>query len=98
MNDILEIDTTLSSGAAGDWFPIPVSCRGISYTIIPAAGSGKLQYTTSSRADVTAGSAVAHDAPEGLVTSQYSDWMHGEVTAIRLYRSTGTVRLTAVCR
>lgn len=98
MNDILEIDTTLSTGSAGDWYEIPVGFRGISYTIIPTAGSGKLQYTTDTRANVKSGAAIANDAPEGLVTAQYADWMHGEVTAIRLYRVTGTVRLIATCR
>lgn len=96
VNDIMgyEYDSgDIDSGSAGDWILIPDNVRDIICTLEIDSGEGKLQTTTNKVADVISDNdVVPHDWDNGSVTENTQD-KAPPVTAIRLYRISGTIRL-----
>lgn len=96
---IYEYEDTKTAAANGDSVLIPgdKKLKVISVTIIPTAGSGKIQTTTSSVADVMADAALWDDTNAGVVASQTT--MALELcTAIRQVNVTGSTKMTVTVR
>jgi len=88
-----EYEDTITGGAAnGDTVIIPVNIKSIQATLIIAAGSGKIQTTTSSVAKVIAGTETWVDWDLGVITSTDQDSCM-PVTAIRQVNASGTTTM-----
>jgi len=75
---------TIADGENGETIRIVMeSGAAVSCTIIAGANTGKIQYTTSSDAAITAGSETWQDWPNGDTTGTYSDALLAPVTALR---------------
>jgi len=89
---------TIADTATGDSIkisPMPAGTH-ITCTVVPGAGTGKFQTTTSSAADIIAGSATWVDWAEGNVTATTSDVITGPVTGIRGVSISGEINIEVV--
>ncbi len=84
-------------GVTGPVVLIPDGIRTLSVGIVPIdGGSGKVQYTLSSPADVEADAATWRDWPSGVVSAVTDDTLTGPVTAVRAISASGEIRLEVV--
>ena len=83
-----------SSVGKGSWILIPAGVDNVSYTLsFPTAGSGSLETTTSSVAEVLADEAEADPWPFGTISVKKANSMD-PVTAVRLVNASGNVQIT----
>lgn len=79
----------------GDQTPvqIPGGVHSIVFTLTPAAGTSKIQSSTSTEAELLAGTATWEDHPDGAVGNQLQDVM-APVSAVRVVIVAGTAKLS----
>jgi len=87
---------TLLTGTNSEPIPIPPlgRNRNITITLLTTGGNGKIQITTSAEEDLS--SAVWQDWAPGSCTENTTDGLLSPVTAIRLVRTSGTVKIEIV--
>lgn len=92
---IWERNDTSASGAGDDILLADQSGKVESWgvSLIPTAGTGKVQYTLSSRSQVIAGTAVWYDWDAGTVSVNTNDVLFGIISAVRCFQETGTVTI-----
>ena len=86
---------TVGDGLTGDAvviFPLKVGSKRVTVTMINGANTGKIQFSTSSDALVSAGTATWQDWPKGAITGTDSDSLVGQVTALRGVSTSGEVK------
>ncbi len=89
----------IADGVTGEWVEVPpMGMQGgvISCTIIAAANTGKVQFTTSSDAAVLADTAVAHDWDPGNVTGSKNDTYLGQLSAVRGVSISGAINFEVI--
>jgi hypothetical protein len=87
---------TIATGTNGDSVIVhPLNGKPLTCTLIAGAGTGKIQFTTSSEAAVIAGTATWQDW-EGVTTGTGSDVLIGAVTAVRGVSTSGEVKIELV--
>lgn len=92
-NRILTIDYSAGDAQSPVFLDeLPGAYRGVQLEPLPA-GTGYVQATLSSREDVQDGHAAWLTWPAGAVSSVTQDTIDPSVTAIRVYRSSGNLRL-----
>ena len=86
-------EETIADGTNGDTIKIPPLQEGASVTctIESSGNTGKVQFTTSSDADVTAGTETWQDWPSGNVTATTTDRIVSPVTGVRGVSVSGEV-------
>ena len=94
---------TYSAGTAQDavLIPAPENYAAPRYVVqleIPASGEGKVQGTSSSVDDIVAGTAVWFDWDSGSITSSAQAPLRYPPTALRAYRTSGTIVLQISAR
>ena len=91
-----EYQETMTSGTNSDPILIPPFEPGqnISVSFITETGEGKVQFTTSG--DENIDTAIWQDWPLGSCTSNQSDILLSQATAIRLVRTSGTVGIEVI--
>ena len=88
-----EYSESKDSAGNGNSIMLPTSIRaGVAITLQITAGEGKVQVTTSSIAEVIAGTAVWVDWDAGSVTETTQDFMLPS-TALRLVNTSGTTKI-----
>jgi len=90
---------TIADGTTGDDVRIPpIGQEGgrITCTLIAGANTGKFQFTTSSDAAVTAGTATWQDWAETTNTGTVSDALSAPVTGIRGVSTSGEIKIEIV--
>ena len=88
---------TLADGITSDPVIIPgLNGLPVTCTIIIVGTSGKVEFTTSSDAEVAAATAVWQDWAGGTVTANTSDALIGPVTAVRGVSVSGEVKFQVV--
>lgn len=84
----MSFQQTIRNTAAGNSNPVMVEdYLPITVTVIPGLGSAKVQYTTSTKTAVSAGTAHWIDWAKGMVSTPQSDGLMLRVTALRLSSS-----------
>ena len=76
--------------------PINSPSNSITCTVIPGGNTGKIQTTTSPKANIEAGTATWSDWAEGDVTTTTSDVIEGPVTGIRGVSVSGAITIEIV--
>lgn len=89
---------TLADGITSAAIPIPPLLPGarITCTVIAGSNTAKIQYSTSSDADVAADTATWIDWPGGNKTGTYSDTILAPITAIRGVSVSGEITFEIV--
>jgi hypothetical protein len=92
-------EETIATGVTSDAIVIPplkVGSKRVTCTIHAGANTGKFEFTTSSDAKITAGTAVWQDWNLGVVTGSNSDSLVGQVTGLRGVSSAGEIKIEIV--
>ena len=84
----------VATAGNGDSVMCPDGVAGISATLEVTAGTGSIETTTSSYADVIAGTAVWVAWAAGTIAATAQNWVR-PVTAFRMVNATGTTKMTA---
>jgi len=89
---------TIADGATGDNVFVPPLPDGknLTATVVPGAGSGNIQTTTSSKADIIAGTATWIDWAEGSVAVDTADVIVGSITGIRGVSVSGEIKIEII--
>ena len=89
-----EYSETIADGANGNTVLIPglSGHEAISCTLIAGANTGKIQFTTSPEASITAGTETWQDW-DGVTTGTGTDVLIAPVTAIRGVSTSGEVKV-----
>lgn len=87
----------IASGQTSLAVKIPTGVQQVTVMLIPAGGaSGKSQFTTSTYADIAAGTATWVDMPKGVVSATSYEGINFPVTAVRGVSVSGNVTLEVV--
>lgn len=89
----------IADGATGDdihLYPLGLDGSRITCLIQAGVNTGKFQFTTSSDADVIAGTATWHDWPKGNVTGTEWDTLLSQVTGLRGVSVSGEIIIEIV--
>jgi len=89
---------TLSSPANGTPIILPPDTVNATFSLVVTAGSGSIQATTSSLADVVAGTANWYTHPSGTVTASYAGEFVPSVKAVRQVNASGTTKIEVTAR